>query len=743
MTDFNAVDSVEDSNTSNNPHFSEILRAQLDRRTIIRGGAGLTAAMMMGGSLTGCSDNDDDKKTSSAVITPLSPVPGVTPAAAKTINFAPVPHSQQDAVIVPEGYKVSAFLPVGDSLVSAFADWNDTVDFSGESYQFRVGDNHDGLWFFGYKNGQYDPRVSDRGLLVINHEYVEAKRLSTSGGAAVADAAAEDPIYATRKNADDVRREVNSHGVGIYEVVRNADNTFSLVKDSLYNRRITSATVVDISGPAAGNNLLKTKFDPTGTTTRGINNQCGSGPSPWGTYLTVEENFNGAFARRSTDTGVSAERATALARYGVGTNRSGRYKWESPFASDAQIVDEFARWDISSIGTSATDDYRNAFHTFGYITEIDPFDLTSRPVKRTALGRFAHENCGYAPVKKGEPVVLYMGDDATGEYMYKFVSKAVWDPQDANGGLAAGDKYLDEGTLYVAKFLANPGNPTGKGEWVELTYGVNGLTSESTVYPFSSQAEVLVFARLAADAVGATKMDRPEWVNASPVTGEVYLTLTNNTSNRHDNADAANPRDYNDRGNVNGHVIRWRETGNDHTATTFAWDIFVFGAPYDADADTVNISGLTADNDLSSPDGLMFDPRGVLWIQTDDGAYLSRTNCMMLVALPGSVGDGSEQSVNGVMSHIGAQPTADNFARFLTGPKEAEITGVAYTPDMKTLFVSIQHPGERGSRAAGSYPGDGYNSHWPASQTDAASRALPRSALAVIVREDGGVILGE
>ncbi len=729
---------VEDSNTSNNPHFQDILNARISRRSVVRGGVGMTAAMMLGSAgLVGCSDDDND-----SIGTPAKPS---VPAAPKTINFKPVPHSKADKVIVPEDYQVQTFLPIGLPLVSGLADWSDSQSRAGESFERRVGDNHDGLWFFGLDQTRtkHDATVSTRGLLAINHEYVEVNRLHSLGAYTRDVAAPSDAIYAKQRLSDDVRREVNAHGAGIYEVLRKADNTFELVKDSRFNRRVTSATLVDFSGPAAGADLLKTKFDISGKTTRGINNQCGSGPSPWGTYLTVEENFVGVFARRSDDADkIPAHLDKALKRYGMSAGSTGfGYLWHSP-ARDEQIFDdEFARWDVSATGASALADYRNALNTFGWIVEIDPFNPDARPVKRTALGRFAHENCGYAPVKVGEPVVLYMGDDARGEYVYKFVSKAVWDAKDANGGLAAGAKYLNEGTLYVAKFSANGTAAYGLGEWIELTYGKNGLDASSPFYPFSSQADVLIFTRLAADAVGATKMDRPEWVNASPITGEVYLTLTNsNAANRGGKTDPANPRDYDNNadgkadGNPNGHVIRWREDGDKHTATNFRWDIYAFGAPYDLTA--ANLSNLTAENDFSSPDGLIFDPRGVLWIQTDDGAYVSRTNCMMLVALPGKVGDGASQNVGSVTTHIGAKPTTDNLARFLVGPLEAEITGVAYTPDLKTIFVSIQHPGENGNRK------DGFNSHWPDSQTNPNSTALPRSALAVITRKDGGVILG-
>ena len=733
------VEHIEDSNSSNNPHFNEILSARMSRRSVVRGGIGMTAAMMLGSAgLVGCSDDDDNHDNSTPNPTPAKP----NLAAPKAINFKPVPHSKADKVIVPDEYQVQTFLPVGTPFNSGLEDWSDTVERAGESYEYRIGDNHDGLWFYGLNaDNKLDKNSSERGLLAINHEYVEPERLHQLGMYSTEIAAQKGTIYAQQRLAQDVRREINCHGVSISEVKRAANGQFELVKDSKFNRRITSATVVDITGPAAGSDLLKTKYDAKGLTTRGINNQCGSGTSPWGTYLTVEENFLNVFARaHGDDKKVSAAIDAGFKRYGLAAGGTGGgFLWHSPNKADESYADEFSRWDSAVTGNSAVEDYRNAYHTFGYIVEIDPLAPSSRPAKRTALGRFAHENCGYAPVKAGQPVVMYMGDDARGEYVYKFVSKAVWSDADANAGLKAGDKYLNDGTLYVAKF-----NADGRGEWIELTHGKNGLDASNKVYPFASQADVLVFTRLAADSVGATKMDRPEWVNTSPITGEVYLTLTNsNAANRGTKqpVDAANPRNYDNNadgkldGNPNGHVIRWREDKDHHSALSFQWDIFAFGAPYDLTE--ANLSGLTADNDFSSPDGLMFDPRGVLWIQTDDGAYLKRTNCMMLVALPGKVGDGAAKKVGNVTTYMGAQPTSSNLARFLTGPLEAEITGVAYTPDLKTMFVSIQHPGENGNRK------DGFISHWPASQTDANSKALPRSALAVITRKDGGVLLAD
>ncbi len=374
------------------------------------------------------------------------------------------------------------------------------------------------------------------------------------------------------------------------------------------------------------------------------------------------------------------------------------------------------------------------------MVEIDPFDRRQNPVKRTSLGRFAHEDSACRAVV-GQPLAFYMGDDSRGEYIYKFVSTAVWDAKDINGGYAVGDKYMNAGKLYVAKF-----NNDGSGQWIELAYGKNGLNENNTTYPFKSQADVVTFARLAADAVGATKMDRPEWCTVNPVNGEVYVTLTNNSNRGKDYAtDAANPRNYTDlyngtkeqKGNVNGHIIRFKETDDKTTAETFKWDIYLFGAEASM-ASNINLSGLTDNNDLSSPDGMWFDPRGVLWIQTDDGAYTDVTNCMMLAALPGQIGDGAPATTsNGQQTLVGAKVTDSTLRRFLVGPKQCEITGIAMTPDYKAIFINVQHPGE--DSASYSTP----ESSWPATQKDPSNKtARPRSATVVITRKDGGVIAG-
>ncbi len=718
---------VEDSNPTNNTDFQTVINRRLNRRSILKGGTGLTAAAFFGAlPLVGCSDDDDN--ISSPIVEDGNDA--AIPAQGdlkrpETLKFKAVAHSTAETMTVAEGYKAEMILPLGTPLMPGLADWKDNREQSAESFEWRMGDNHDGMWFFGKKDNAYDAKGSENGLLVMNHEYVNSEELSPFGYYVIEDKDAA-PLFQRRRLASDIRREVNCHGVAVVEMKRRANGMgYEMVPNSKYNRRITSSTTSQLAGPVAGSDLVKTKFDPTGFQTRGINNNCGAGLSPWGTYLTTEENFLGVFARGQDASQLSASDNYGRERYGAPENSPGsRYLWHTPDAKDATIMDEFSRWDMTAVGANATEDYRNGFNTFGYITEIDPFDQNSTPQKRTAMGRFAHENCAYAPVKQGKPVVFYMGDDARGEYIYKFVSKAMWSNADIGGGLKAGDKYLNDGTLYVAIF-----NEDGSGEWKALVQGQNGLDAFNSALPFNSQDEVLVYARAAGDAAGATKMDRPEWVSVSPMTGDVYVTLTNNKYRgvRDDQPlSAANPRSYQvngkPSGNDNGHIIRWAETGGDHAATSFEWDIYLFGAPSDLSAE--NLSQLSASNDLSSPDGLYFDPRGVLWIQTDDGAYTDTTSCMLLAALPGKVSDGTTITTSaGQQSRIGMPASNDNIKRFFVGPEGCEVTGITMAPDFKTLFINIQHPGNTWGAVAGG--------------------STPRSATVMITKEDGDVILAE
>ncbi|EHU1490944.1 PhoX family phosphatase [Acinetobacter baumannii] len=717
-----------DNNTSDNIHFRDILEQHISRRSLITKAASGAVALTLASTLIGCNDNDDDSGSNNGGTTPVDP--NKKP---KKLTFTPVAKNLNDIVTVPEGYEANVIYALGDSINPDIDEWDDNKIPSGPSFLLRSGDCHDGMHFFGLNTStdEFDGNVSAEGLLVMNHEYINQTFLHPKGPTKVDG----------RRPEDEVIRETNAHGVSIVHTKKDPITQKVVIdKSSVFNRRITASTEMDFAGAAAGSGLLATRFSPTARKTRGTHNNCGNGYTPWGTYLTTEENFIGYFARSTTDDALrTPEEIIALKRYGLKAGSSSRYGWETAIGQ-VELQDLYDRWNADVKAAQATQDYRNGPNTFGWMVEIDPFDRRHNPVKRTSLGRFAHEDSACRAVV-GQPLAFYMGDDSTGEYIYKFVSTATWDAKDINGGYTAGDKYMNAGKLYVAKF-----NNDGSGQWIELTYGKNGLNESNTTYPFKSQADVVTFARLAADSVGATKMDRPEWCTVNPVNGEIYVTLTNN-SNRGSSypTDAANPRNYTDikgkeeqqKGNVNGHIIRFKETDDKTTAETFKWDIYLFGAEASM-ASNINLSGLTDNNDLSSPDGMWFDPRGVLWIQTDDGAYTDVTNCMMLAALPGQIGDGvTATTSNGQQTLVGAKVTDETLRRFLVGPKECEITGIAMTPDHKAIFINVQHPGEKSKKY------DAPTSNWPATQKDPSNKtARPRSATVVITRKDGGIIAG-
>nr|WP_312820878.1 PhoX family phosphatase [Acinetobacter oleivorans] len=717
-----------DNNTSDNIHFRDILEQHVSRRSLITKAASGAVALTLASTLTGCNDSNDDSGSNNGGIPPVDP--NKKP---EKLTFTAVAKNHNDIVTVPEGYEANVIYALGDSINPAFGDWDDNNIPSGPSFQFRSGDCHDGMHFFGLNTStnRFDESVSAEGLLVMNHEYINQTFLHPKGPTKVDG----------RRPEDEVIRETNAHGVSVVHIKKDAATQKVVIdKKSIFNRRITASTVMEFAGAAAGSSLLATRFSPAGRQTRGTHNNCGNGYTPWGTYLTTEENFIGYFARSTTDDALrTPEEIIALKRYGLKAGSGSRYGWETAIGQ-VESQDLYDRWNADVKTAQATQDYRNGPNTFGWMVEIDPFDNRLNPVKRTSLGRFAHEDSACRAVA-GQPLAFYMGDDSKGEYIYKFVSSAVWDVKDVNGGYGAGDKYMNAGKLYVAKF-----NNDGTGQWIELAYGKNGLNESNSTYPFKSQADVVTFARLAGDAVGATKMDRPEWCTVNPVNGEVYVTLTNNSNRGKDYAtDAANPRNYTDlkdgkttqKGNVNGHIIRFKETDDKTTAETFKWDIYLFGAEASM-ASNINLSGLTDNNDLSSPDGMWFDPRGVLWIQTDDGAYTDVTNCMMLAALPGQIGDGTTATTsNGQQTLVGAKVTDLTLRRFLVGPKQCEITGIAMTPDHKAIFINVQHPGE--DSASYATP----DSNWPATQKDPNNKtARPRSATVVITRKDGGVIAG-
>ena len=731
-----------DCNTSNNPHFQDVLTQSLQnptRRNLLRGGLGLAGLAMLPGCAT---------------------VASGLAAAPSALGFASVDKSLLDNVILPAGYQYTVLHATGDALDSSLPAYSNR-GLETDDWSRRIGDHHDGMdIYYLDANGRYSEKETSRAVLCVNHE-------------SSADAHFMHPNGQTSNNVSgkkfdqfgewdlgvrpelEVLKEINHHGVSIVEIVKGPQG-WRIQQDSPLNRRITAQTPVRISGPRAQieniRQFMTTRWDTAGAMARGTLNNCGHGKTPWGTYLGCEENWAFYFQATSAGAALPANEVASRKRYGVaatppaaGATKAVSQGWHTVSATD----DRFARWNVAAVGANAEKDFRNEANTFGFNVEIDPLNPNSTPAKRVAMGRFAHEAAVCSLPKAGEPLAFYMGCDSRNEYIYKFVSTAVWDPRDVGGGMVAGDKYLSEGKLYAARFDA-----TGQGEWLELNIADPRIANHGA-YKFANQGDVLVNARHAADALGATKMDRPEWGAVNYRNGEIYFALTNNSAaNRTPTkVDAANPRAYMDpdgkkvAGNPNGHIIRFKEAGQVATAKTFAWDIFLFGA--EEDAGDANLSGLTAKNAFSSPDGLWFSKAtGICWIQTDDGAFTDETNCMMLAAIPGQVGDGGKVTVKNKMVVGGAEQTGTQetflgaalgeakLRRFLVAPKGAEVTGITETADGRTLFVNIQHPGEL-SKALSS--GEAPQSTWPGNQ-GVGPQGRPRSATIVITRKDGGLI---
>ncbi|UUX95513.1 PhoX family protein [Aquabacterium sp. J223] len=727
---------------SGNRHLSTLM----PRRRLLQGGmAAMTAAAFSPLGLAGCA-------------TPATRTPA--------LGFAPVAKHRDDRLTVPPGYTATVLCATGDALDPAVGEYlNDGTD---AGFDRRAGDHHDAIEYFGIgADGRHDPRAPDRALLVMNHEnvYGTVMFLHPQGPTRDADG---------RRPAAEVRKEIDAHGVSMVEIRRGADGRFARQAASPLHRRITAATPVDLHGPLRGSPLARTAYSTDGTRARGTLSNCAAHRTPWGTYLTCEENWAYYFARGAGDDAARPPlEAKGLRRVGLREGRRDTFRW-----STAGDDTEFARWDASVRAAEAGGDFRHEPNTFGWPVEIDPFAPNAAPRKRTAMGRFAHEGATPSRPVAGRPLAFYMGDDARGEYLYKFVSRATWSPADARGGLEAGDRYLDEGTLYAARFDAD-----GRGRWLRLDPDQPAVRAAG----LQRADELVLHARLAADAVGATRLDRPEWTAVNPANGEVYVTCTENPDRGntgrsandvpHAPLDAANPRHWRDlrqgreqKGNVNGHILRLREQGDDAAAEVFRWDVFLFGAQARADAGlddahyqrNVNLSGLTDANDLSKPDGCWFSPTtGILWIETDDNTYADVTNCMLLAAVPGRVGDGAEvvvaneaagspdpsvQAEVPVRTHVGRRMTEATLRRFLVAPRGAEVTGVTESPDGRALFVNIQHPGENTPATAIGEPSR-YESHWPgnggglsAPYGPGGAVARPRSATVMITKDDGGLI---
>ena len=648
------------TNFSLNPTFSAIVESRMARRQFLKGSVGAAVAAFIGCSVVGCSSNDGE------------PGPIVDPVtAAPLLGFTAIATSRADSIAVPQGYTARTILPWGTPLTGSYPAFLTDASNNGAEQEQQVGMHHDGMHFFPIDQ-RANAESSTEGLLVFNHEYIDNNLIHTNG------------INTVPRPADEARKEIAAHGVSVAHIQQQADGSWALVNNSPFNRRITGATPMELAGPVRGSDKVVTKYSPDGSRTRGTLNNCGNGFTPWGTYLTCEENWAGYFV--NTD----AEQPREHSRYGVSDN-NGRYYWETA----TPAADVYQRFNASTVGASASDDYRNEPNTFGWIVEIDPFNPDSVPQKRTSLGRFGHEGVIFGKVEEGKPIVVYSGDDSRFEYIYKFVSSAPYYKVTAGGHL------LNEGTLYVARF-----NEDGSGDWLPLDLNDADFAAkvQTAGVSFANQADVLVNTRLAADIAGATKMDRPEWGAVHPDTGEVYFTLTNNSRRTEEQIDAANPR----ADNTTGHIIRWHERET-QGATAFDWDIFLLAGDVGTVTPDTELT-LSADNHLASPDGLWFDKNGLLWIQTDMS--------------------GSQQSEGpyGNNQMLVADPVTRQIKRFLAGPTDCEVTGISATPDMKTLFVNIQHPGDRSTP-------DNFTSNWP----DGGNRR-PRSATVVITKDDGGII---
>lgn len=664
-------------NPSSNPTIVELIAARkLARRDVLKGGLGVAVTALGGVSASALAAGGGAGFKAQASLLGFTPVPA---------NTAPM----DDAVTVPSGYDVKVLVSWGDPIMPGGMQWNPALPMTASQQSKTYGAHTDGMHYFPLLavGSRGRGAGSERGLLVSNSEYNDPGLMHNT------------TTYSSdTMTLDRARAQQAAQGVNIVEIEK-TNGSWQVVRNSRYGRRITGNTPMAISGPAAGTPKLKTWADPSGAHVLGTINNCAHGYTPWGTYLSCEENWNGNFG--TTD--ASFVQTNDEKRYGISANGFG-YRWH-------EVEDRF---DVRK--------EPNEPNRFGWVVEIDPYAPDSMPVKRTAMGRIKHESASLS-VGADNRVAFYMGDDERNEYVYKFVCKNAWLP----GKREHNRNLLDEGTLYVARFDAD-----GTGVWLPLVWGQNGLTPENG---FADQADVLIRTRQAADRLGATMMDRPEWAAVHPQTREVYLTLTNNTrrgtspasSNNPDGTtssgsarppvDAANPR----ADNRYGHIIRWREDGDDVAATTFTWDLFVeCGDSLDVDA---NHQGNINGDDYGAPDGLWFDKDGRLWVQTDQ------------------VGDAQGDWTNiGGNVMMAADPVSGETRRFLTSPPNCEVTGMVSTPDGKTMFVGIQHPGEDwvGSFTANSsWPDNGANGPTTTSHLGAYK---PRSSVVVITKRDGGVI---
>jgi hypothetical protein len=640
------------SNVSGNPHLEDMIARRIGRRSLLGGTAAAFAGGFLGGSAfaprtaeaTGFHSPFFDRGRSRG---------------RRLLGFSEVPATGDDTVVVPPGYTWHLLAPWGTPLLPGAPPFLEDGSNSAADQALQVGFNHDGMHYFPF------PRFGDyRGLLVLNHEYTDAAMIySDAAGAAIT------PDSAGREK---VAKALAGHGVSVIAIRKNLfSGKWQVVPWDRHNRRVTGTTPMKFSGPvSASHPMLYSSITPTPL---GTLNNCAHGVTPWGTYLTCEENWNGYFG--TEDAGWSPSELED--RYGINAGGFG-YDWH--------IAEP--RFDIAANG--------NELNHFGWVVEIDPWRPWESPVKRTWLGRIKHE--GATCTESKGRVVVYSGDDQNSEYLYKYVSSSPWRQM-----RAAGVSPLDDGTLYVARF-----SDDGSGEWLPLVHGVGPLTVGNG---WMDQADVLIRTRMAADAVGATRLHRPEWVAVDSHSDEVYVTLTNGSGFPSAVNSNRDPNPY-------GHILRFKDAKNSDTA--FEWDVFLLaGDPaYDA--------SVPADQPVfGSPDGIWVDPSGIVWIQTDiSNSSQNRAD------------RGYDNIGNNLM--LAADPKTGEVRRFLTGPRGCEVTGVVMTPDQRAMFVNIQHPGE-----STTFWNDQFGEPTTASPSTVSSWPFggrPRPATIVIRKLNGGRI---
>lgn len=644
-----AFEQAEDAgrNVSANPTMGEVIAARYNRRDLMRGALAVTAI--------------------SATMGPLALAASRTARAAATpsFGFEELAAGVSEDHAVAAGYKADILIRWGDP-VEEGAPTFDPLDQSADKQRLQFGYNNDYVAYFPLDGS------SEHGLLVVNHEYTNEELMFPGLGGSQD----EEGVNFAKMTQELAEIEMAAHGGSVLEI-RKTDGRWRVVPDSRYNRRIHAWTEVELTGPAAGHDRLKTSADPTGTKVLGMLNNCAGGMTPWGTWISAEENFNGYFW------GKIEEGHPEFANYKRLGLPANWYNWGA----------YHDRFDVAKEPNEA--------NRFGWLVEIDPTDPTSVPRKRTAMGRFKHEGAGIVVNRDGR-VVVYSGDDERFDYVYRFVTAGTYDPDDR----AANVDLLDAGTLSVARY-----NADGTLDWLPLVHGQGPLTAENG---FASQADVLIETRRAADLLGATKMDRPEDIDVHPRTNKVYVMLTNNVRRKPEQVDAANPRPE----NAFGHVLEMIPPDGDHAADKAAWEILLrCGDPAVADVGAMWGPGTSADGWFGMPDNCAIDHQGRLWITTDGNSQKAT---------------GRADGVWAVETEGEARGASRHFYRVPVG---AEMCGPAFTPDDRTFFLAVQHPAD--AEVAGrSSTFEDPATRWP----DFQEGMPPRPSIVVVTKEDGGVI---